>query len=399
MEQLFQKSEVLTRIASSSLKRGIYEKIHWDSKLIGIKGARGTGKTTLLLQRLLSLKLPPQEALFLSLDDWYFTQHQLIDVAEEFIKKGGKYLFLDEVHKYPNWSIQIKNLYDYYDVKIVFTGSSILDIAKLEGDLSRRAVMYTMQGLSFREYLNLEYQFSFEKINLEQLLANGSESFRPLFPADFKPYKYFSDYLKTGYFPLFREGKEVYFTKLQQVVRQIVEYDMAELKGFDVRNAKKMLQLLGLIAQQVPFKPNVQKLAEKMDMNRLTLQNYLVFLGEAKLIHLLYMEGNSTSTLQKPEKIFFENTNLAYALSGNSAPEIGSLRETFVLNQLLFENEVMLSKHADFLLNQKWTLEIGGKNKKTKQIESIPDSLRILDDYDFTSNKSIIPIWLLGFLY
>lgn len=399
MDSLLRKSEDLVIKAAQYAKRGIYNTIQWESKLIGIKGARGIGKTTLMLQRIHELNLPAQEALFLSLDDWYFTQHTLIETAEQFIKKGGKYLFLDEVHKYAHWAKQIKNLYDFYDIRIVFTGSSILDIAKEEGDLSRRAIMYYMQGLSFREFLNIEYKFEFQTLILHEIIDMGSDYFRNRFPTNFQPYKYFDEYLKYGYYPLYKEGKNVYFTKIQQVIRQVIEYDMAELKGFDIRNAKKMLQLLGVISQNVPFKPNIQKLSEKMDFNRVTLYNYIVFLSEAKLINLLFPTGISISTLQKPEKIFFENTNLAFALASQQLPNTGTLRETFVLNQLKPLHEVNSTTEGDFIVDNKWLIEIGGKNKTMQQIKHIENSYRVLDDYEFTKSKDIIPLWMIGFLY
>jgi hypothetical protein len=245
--------------------------------------------------------------------------------------------------------------------------------------------------------LNIEYNFNFKELSLAEITSTSSISFAENFPVDFKPYKYFSEYLKSGYYPFFKEGKDVYYNKIQQVIRQVIEYDMAELKGFDIRNAKKMLQLLGVIAQNVPFKPNVQKLAEKMDMNRLTLQNYLVFLMEANLINLLYPSGISTAVLQKPEKIYFENTNLAYALGGDT--NIGTIRETFVFNQLKQQFSITSFAQGDFLVDNKFVFEVGGKSKSNKQIESFPDSFRVLDDYDFTSIKNVIPIWLLGFLY
>jgi len=397
LEALFYKSELLVRKHAKLPKRGIFNSIHWESKLIGIKGVRGVGKTTVLLQRLFELNLPTNEAIFISLDDWFFTQHTLVETAEYFIKQGGKVLFIDEVHKYHNWALQIKNLYDCYDLNIVFTGSSIIDIAKEEGDLSRRAVMYKMYGLSFREYLNIEYKFDFKELEWSDLTNTSSTNLIDLFPEDFKPYKYFNAYLKSGYYPFFKEGKDVYYAKIQQVIRQVVEYDMAELKGFDIRNAKKMLQLLGVIAQNVPFKPNVQKLAEKMNMNRLTLQNYLVFLMEANLINLLYPSGISTAVLQKPEKIYFENTNLAYALGGDT--NIGTIRETFVFNQLKQLFSVTAVSQGDFFIDNQYIFEVGGKNKTNKQIETVPNSFRVLDDFEFTSTKNVIPIWLLGFLY
>jgi predicted AAA+ superfamily ATPase len=399
MDVLLSKSDTLKRKYGSMPLRGLFSRIEWSSRLIGIKGARGVGKTTLLLQRLHDLQLPVNQALFISLDDWYFTQHTLLETAETFAKKGGKYLFIDEVHKYPNWAVQIKNLYDFTELNIIFTGSSIMDIAKEQGDLSRRAVMYTMQGLSFREYLTIEYNMELPTLTMDELTEYPSENFLDQFPEKFNPYQYFDEYLKWGYYPIYKEGKSVFSTKIQQMVRHVIENDMASLKNFEVRNAKKILQLLGVISQNVPFKPNIQKLAEKMEINRITLGNYLIYLQEAQLVELLYPTNHSIASLQKPEKIYFENTNLSFALSGLTHQNEDTLRETFVMNQLKQNNKINSTPNGDFIINDKITFEVGGKNKTSKQIKHQENSFRVLDDYTFTSQKEIIPIWLLGFLY
>jgi predicted AAA+ superfamily ATPase len=260
----------------------------------------------MLLQKLKELNLPTHKAAYFSLDDIYFTTNTLVDTVRSFRKGGGEYLFLDEVHKYPNWSIEIKNIYDQMkDIQMVFTGSSIIDITKQEVDLSRRALMWQLPGLSYREYLKMNDLLDVGHLSLEKLL-DPQENLRSLFPSTFKPYEYFSDYLKYGYYPFSIEDKLGYFRRLKQVVRLIVEFDMAELKEFDLRNAKKMLQLLQIISDQVPFKPNLVKLAERSSIHRNTILNYLSFLDQAKLIHLLYPYGNSIALLQKPEKIFLE---------------------------------------------------------------------------------------------
>ncbi len=399
MDTLFAKSEILKRKHGTMEGRGIYSQIEWNSRLIGIKGARGVGKTTLMLQRLHALKMPVNQSLFISLDDWYFTQHSLSETAEAFAKKGGRYLFIDEVHKYPNWAIQIKNLYDFTELNIVFTGSSIMDIAKEQGDLSRRAVMYIMQGLSFREYLSIEYGFELPIFTLDELTKQASEAWIGAFPVGFNPYQYFDEYLQYGYYPIYKEGKKVFATKIQQMVRHVIENDMAELKGFEIRNAKKIVQLLGVVSQSVPFKPNIQKLAEKMDLNRLTLSNYLTYLQEAQLIELIYPTNHSIASLQKPEKIYFENTNLSFALSDASLQNEGSLRETFVMNQLKQKHQVQSANEGDFTIDNTWVLEVGCKNKNAKQIEQQTNAFRVLDDYVFSSQSNIIPIWMIGFLY
>ena len=399
MQNLFDKSQKLVERVVGTAVRGLYSQIHWDTKMIGIKGARGTGKTTLLLQRMYQLGLSPQKALFVSLDDFYFSNHSLIDVVEVFIRKGGEIIFIDEVHKYAHWSQQLKNIYDFYDIQIVFTGSSIIDIAQEEGDLSRRAVMYTLGGLSFREFLDIEYKLSLPVLTMNELTSTNNVDMWKKFPSSFKPYAYLDDYLKWGYYPIYKEGKELYAIKVQQVVRQIVEYDMAELKNFDIRNAKKILQLLGLIANLVPFKPNISELSEKTGINRVTLYNYLHFLEEAKLIQLVYPAGISTSTLQKPEKIFLENTNLSFILSDTNSPNVGSVRETFVLNQLRNAHHVEIPKSGDFFVNNKWTLEVGGAKKTKKQLDGIENAFRVLDECEFSTTTGVLPIWMLGMLY
>jgi len=332
MEGLLEKSAALVQRVNIEKKRYLYHEINWNNRLIGVKGARGTGKTTLLLQKLKSLQLPPTQGTYWSLDDFYFTKHSLVETAEEFFKKGGEFLFLDEVHKYENWSVHVKNLYDFYpDLKIIFTGSSIIDISKEEGDLSRRMLMYTLAGLSYREYLAFNDLFDFKPIALDDILSSDRK-WAKLFPSDFRPLAYFQDYLKYGYYPFSMEDKQGYTTRLQQLIRLIVEYDMAELKGFDIRNAKKMLQLLNVVASNVPFQPNISNIATKSDIHRNSVKSYLHFLEQAQLIKLLYATGISLTTLQKPEKVYLDNPNLAFAFS-MADPNTGNLGKTYFISQ------------------------------------------------------------------
>jgi predicted AAA+ superfamily ATPase len=296
--------------------------------LIGIKRPRGTGKTTLLLQRLHEIGESPTQAAYFSLDDLFFTTNSLAEVVGDFYKRGGKHLFLDEVHIYPEWARHIKNLYDFHsDLQIVFTGSSIIDIAREQGDLSRCSRMYELQGLSYREYLSFTNKLHVDLISLKNMLAEPS-IWKSHFPTDFRPLEHFTTYLELGYYPFFSEDPEGMPERMQQLIRMVVRYDMAELHDFDIRNAKKMLQLLYIISANVPFKPILSQLAEKSQIHRNTINNYLHFLVQARLIRLLYTSGNSVATLQKPEKIYFDNTNIAYALS-NKEPDKGNLRETF----------------------------------------------------------------------
>lgn len=397
MEGLFDISN--SRISQTELKffRSLYLKIDWESRLIGVKGARGTGKTTMLLQYLKQLDIPATQKLYISLDDIFFTNHSLVEIGKEFSLRGGKILVLDEVHKYPNWAQEIKNLYDRYsDLKIVFTGSSIIDITKSEGDLSRRAIIYELKGLSFREYLELKEDIKFSTLTLEEIL-DSNFNFDKTFPNYFKPYQYFQDYLKFGYYPFFLESQSTYYQRLKQLVRLVVEIDMAEIKGFDIRQAKKILQLLYIISQQVPFSPNLSELARKTTIHRNSLNDYLYYLEEARLLYLLQPKNYSVSSLQKPEKIYLNNPNLLYALS-EEQPNSGTVREVFFYSQLAGIHTISQSKEADFLVDNKFTFEVGGKNKKSSQISGVGEAWLVKDDI-LRPTQNSIPIWMFGFLY
>ena len=397
MEALLQKSETLVNQANLDFKRYLFDQIKWNNRLIGIKGARGTGKTTMLLQYIKELNLSPKQAAYFTLDDLYFTTNALVETAEQFYRGGGKFLFLDEVHKYHNWSRHIKNLYDFYpDLKIVFTGSSIIDIAREEADLSRRALMYDLQGLSYREYLSLLGILSIDALSLEEVL-DPAKTWRKAFPQDFRPFQYFNDYLKHGYYPFFAEDPDSLPDRLQQLIRIIIEYDMASLHDFDIRNARKMLQLFYVLATNVPYKPNITELAKKSSVHRNTLTNYLSFLEQARLIRQLYYTGISIVTLQKQEKIYLDNTNLAYAIS-YVQPNEGNLRETFFASQLAAKYKLSYTNAGDFIVNGKWTFDIGGKNKTRKQLEGIENAFRVVDETEFPVSDAL-PLWIFGFLY
>ncbi len=397
MVTLLERSERVTSRVSTAFKRYLYFEINWENRLLGIKGARGTGKTTLLLQRLYELGLPVEKAAYFSLDDLYFSVHPFMETADLYYKQGGKYLFLDEVHKYPGWAQIIKNLYDFYpDLIIVFTGSSIINISKEEADLSRRALMYELCGLSYREYLNYRYQLNMPQISLYQLIDDPLE-IKKKYKQEFRPLQYFREYLSMGYLPFFLEDALGYHQRLQQLIRIIVEYDMAELKDFDIRNAKKILQLLYIIAENVPFKPNLSNLALKSGIHRNSLTSYLNYLEESCLIIQLYPSGISIATLQKPEKIYLNNPNLAHTLS-ITLPDTGNLRETFFINQLQVKHHIAYPKKGDFFVDGKWTFEIGGKNKGFSQIKEISNAFIVKDDLEFPV-AGTLPLWIFGFLY
>lgn len=397
MITLLEQSERLIANINLDFKRYLFDVVKWDNRLIGIKGARGTGKTTLLLQWVKAQHLPSEKAAYFSLDDLYFTSHTLKDTVAQFHKNGGAILALDEVHKYKNWSIEIKNVYDFFpDLKIIFTGSSIIDISKQEGDLSRRALMYELPGLSYREYLSLQGIIDLPVISLDDLLFN-TVKVKKIIPKDFRPLAHFGNYLNYGYYPFGLADVPSVHQRINQLIRTIVEVDMAELKDFDIRNAKKLLQLVYVIAQQVPFKPNITSLAAKTGIHRNSLNNYLYYLEQAKIISLLYPAGISTAVLQKPEKIFLNNTTLLAALAEEQS-NIGTVRETFFLSQLRSLHKVQLPKQGDFLVNGKYTFEVGGKGKSQKQISGLENAWIVKDDLELPMLNTL-PLWVFGLLY
>lgn len=397
MVELLEYSDALVTNVSLHFKRYLFSQIEWENRLIGIKGARGTGKTTLLLQWLNQQGLSSSKAAYLPLDDLYFSTHSLVKTGEDFYKQGGKVLVLDEVHKYPGWTREIKNLYDRYrDLQIIFTGSSVIDIVRQEGDLSRRVVMYELPGLSYREYLNFEAAMNIPAFSLNGLL-NPQQSLRTYFPPGFRPLEHFNNYLRYGYYPFYKESVNTYHHQLHQLIRTVVEYDMAELKGFDIRNAKKMLQLLYIIAQNVPFKPNLSKLAERSNIHRNSMANYLHFLEQARLIWLLHPSGVSTATLQRPEKVFLNNTNLLYALA-SQPPSTGTVREVFFCSQVQPGHNLTHPQSGDFLVDDQYTFEVGGKHKTRKQIKDYQNARVVKDDLEYPAGDAV-PLWMFGLLY
>ncbi len=397
MKRLIEKSNRLIQNTSLIFQRENLQTIKWDWRLISLIGTRGVGKTTLLLQHLKLNYGFDATALYLSLDDIYFTNTLLSDFVDTFYKTGGKTLYLDEVHKYPNWAREIKNIYDFYpDLKLVFTGSSIIELLKQDVDLSRRALLYELQGLSFREFLKVKKILNYPAIKWENLLKNHTTIAAEI-NQQIRPLQHFKEYITIGYYPYFLEGTDFYSDRLEQSIRLVIENDLDFIPGYDPRNARKIYQLFYILASSVPFKPNISKLSDKIGVHRNTLIQYLHHLEKARLIHTLYPAGRSTSILQKPEKIFLHNTNIAFALTPENVDK-GSLRETFLLNQLKPNYQVTLPKKGDFLVDNQYLLEVGGANKGRSQIQGIPDAYVVADDIEIgTTNR--IPLWLFGFLY
>ncbi len=396
MEALFEFQENILRNVKNDFRRYLHEKINWNQRMIAIKGPRGAGKTTLMLQYLKYDIGLPETALYVTSDHTWFYNHTLLETANDWYKQGGKILIIDEVHKYKNWSVELKNIYDGLpDLKIIFSASSALDIYRGEADLSRRVVSYMLAGLSFREYLQFSGNISFDPITIDDIYANHrnlsravSEKLRPL-PA-------FHKYTQTGYLPIFIEGEDTYLLKLNQIINAIVETDLAYISAYNPGTAHKVKKLLAVIAESAPFKPNIAALSRKLDVSRDSIYHYIYQLESARLLNTLRAEGKGVSTLQKPDKIYLENTNLAYALKSN--PDIGNIRETFVFNQLHNAGIDLYFPRAGDFIAEGITLEIGGKSKSTAQVKHLDNFLIVADDIETGADKKV-PIWLFGFLY
>ena len=379
-------------------ERELERKINWNARLISVRGSRGTGKTTLFLQHIKkTFSNNLNKVLYVNLDNVYFSNNTLVELAEKFASRGGTHLFIDEVHKYENWSKEIKNLYDDFpELHIAFTGSSLLEILNGRADLSRRTLVYELTGLSFREYLSLIKAHDFPIFTLEEILKNN-EQISAEIASKIKPFEFFDDSLSFGYYPYFLEGKDDYFNRLNETLNMILEVELPMLRGLEIAYIPRIKKLLAVIGESAPFIPNITQLAAKIGISRQTLLIYLKYLEDAKLINQLYKKSRGLSVLEKPEKILMENTNLTELFNGKNA-NTGSRRETFVLNQLLHSHKVDFSEESDFFVDSKYTFEVGGKNKKRKQIQSVPDSYIIADDIEFGTDRRI-PIWLLGFMY
>ncbi len=395
MEALLETHE---RIVSNFKSRFDREMdIDWNDRLIGLTGARGVGKTSYLINHMCTNLSKDSNPLYISMDDIYFSNITLIDCADNWVKRGGTHLFIDEIHKYPNWSQELKNIYDrYFNLKVIFTGSSLLHIHSGKADLSRRAVIYVMNGLSLREYINIETGLSFPKYKLKELLQNHQEIARDIV-SKIKPLAHYDNYIKFGYYPYYLESVNSYPQKLQSTINLMLETDLPYLRHVDVKYIHKLKKLLFLVAHALPFQPNVSKIAGDLDVSRNTIMLYLNYLEEAKLFNLLQSKSSSEANLAKPEKVYLHHPNLMYAI-GKSAIQIGTVRESFFFNQVANVYKVTASPNADFLVENEFTFEIGGKSKTKKQIKGIQESYVVADNIEYGSEK-YIPLWLFGFLY
>ncbi len=397
MDELKDLSLQRIRNVSLEFKRFLYHQIDWNERMIGILGARGVGKTTLMLQYIRENLPDPGKVLYVSLDDLYFTTHSLSELAREFLSYGGKYLFLDEVHKYPNWSVELKKLYDFFpELKIVFSASSVLQIYKGQADLSRRVALYHLPVLSFREFLELYAGLRFPAYSLEAVLENHTAIANEI-AGKIKPLEYFEKYLRFGAYPFFTEGLGKYYDKLNQAILQVFESDMPEITNITPKQVKKLKKLMYVISTSAPFKPNLKKLSEQTDIDRKLLYEYLDMLERADLIINLRSPVTGVAALRKPEKIYLNNPNLVF-LFGEGMHNKGTVRETFFVNQLRTVVRVYYTKQTDFLVDRKYYFEVGGRNKDFKQIQNLENAFLAIDGIETGFDRKI-PLWLFGMLY
>lgn len=396
MEELFEKFYQKLLRLPTQFSRYLALEIDWNSRLIGIKGARGAGKTTLMLQYAKQHLPAGKETLYTSLDSLYFTANTLSDLADQFVLHGGKYLLLDEVHRYPNWSQEIKNIYDDQpDLQIVFTGSSIMHLNQAKGDLSRRAVMYELFGLSFREYLNFTLQISLNPVTFDELIHNHTKIAMDIIE-DLHPLAHFSNYLEYGHYPYFIEGPKLYPQKLAETISLALSIDLPAFHEISYGSIEKIRLLLYVISESVPFKPNISKLSERIGVGRNTLIQFIRYLEEMRIIKGLYPSTKGIGILQKPEKIYLYHPNLQYALSAENS-NIGNSRESFFINQLSHLAPLSYVEEGDFMFKD-YTFEVGGKNKTNKQVKHLDKSFVAADEIEIGHNHKI-PLWLFGFLY
>lgn len=377
------------RRTPTAFRRYMYDRIFWEDRMIGLVGPRGVGKSTMVKQHMI-LQHDKEHWLYVSADNSYFFNHSLIELSDEWVKENGKHLIIDEVHKYKGWSRELKQIYDTHpDLQVVFTGSSVLDIHQGAADLSRRALVFSMQGLSFREYLKLSADIELPVYSLQEILHQKVE-----LPLAFHPLPYFREYLSKGYYPFSNQAG--YELRLQQVMTQTLEVDIPQYAGMNVATSRKLARLLAILSGSAPYKPNMGNLTVELSVSKNDLPDYLVYLEKAGMIGQLRDQAGGLRGLGKVEKIFIDNTNLMYALKGVNT-NIGSVRETFFYNQMRVNNDVLSAKTTDFRIDD-YVFEVGGAKKGQRQLDGDPNGFVVKDDIEY-GHGNIIPLWQFGLNY
>lgn len=395
LSKLFEKYNQISKIQNYSYKRYFYNTINFKDKMIGILGSRGVGKTTLILQYLDSLDLPKSKKLYFSADSIMTSSLSLYDIADEFCKSGGKLLAIDEIHKYKDFEKELKEIYDFLDLKVIFSGSSALQLEHKKADLSRRAVLYRVKGLSFREFLELKLDIKFSSYTLEEILANHIDIAADILNK-IKPFEYFKEYLQYGYFPYYFENKETYSIKLEETVNTVIETDLPIIFNIEPQSIQKLKQLVNLICASKPYQLNITELSKKMGINRNTLYQYIHYLTMGNIFASIKGRAKGDNIFSKPQKLYLNNPNLSFSYCQSN--EAGTIREQFFFNMLSQNHDMLYPNTGDFLVDEKYIFEIGGKNKGFEQIKGIENSFVAADDIEIGFGNKL-PLWLFGFLY
>ncbi len=396
LENLKKYQERLLHSFQIKYKRYIFKEIDFDEKMIGIFGARGVGKTTTLLQYLLELQVKNRNVLYVSLDYPFLSAVDLIEIVESFVEDGGEYLLLDEVHRYNDFSSYLKTIYDLFDIHVVFTSSSATSLLNAKSDLSRRVSLYNLYGFSFREFLELKYEIKLKASKIEEIFENHIILGQKVLEQKFDILEEFQVYLKVGYYPFYFDKKTSFFQNLVNTINLTIDLDLTSLGLIEQKYTYKLKKLLEVVCQSSPFEVNYTKIAASAEISRVKLYDYVTFLADGQMLLLIDEPIKGIKKIAVPAKIYLNNTNLLHAYCQNS--KIGTIRETFFANQVSQKSKLHISKQGDFTIDEKYRVEIGGKNKSFKQIKDLPNSFVVADEIlEGKGNK--IPLWLFGFLY
>lgn len=395
LEKLFEKSNQILKLLNYDYQRYFYHTIDFNDKMVGILGSRGVGKTTVIIQYLNSLDIPKGKKLYFSADSIITSSLSLYELADDFSKSGGQILAIDEIHKYKDFEKELKEIYDFLDLKIIFSGSSALQLEHKKADLSRRAVLYRVKGLSFREFLELKLDSKFKSYSLDEILEDHIEIADEICNS-IKPFEYFKEYLQYGYFPYYFENNETYSIKLEETVNTVIESDLPIIFNIEPQSIQKLKQLVNLICSSKPYELNITSLSKKIGINRNTLYQYVHYLIMGNIFSSLRAKSKGDTIFSKPQKLYLNNPNLSFSYCQSN--EIGTIREQFFFNMLSQGHDVSYPKIGDFFVDEKYTFEIGGKNKSFEQIKDINNSFIAVDDVE-VGFKNKTPLWLFGFLY